>query len=306
MQESGVDKLQALRHFIAATEMGSLAAAARAAGVSLAAVSRSLARLETDLGARLLARTTRSLSLTPGGREYYERAKRVLEELAQADAAIASESTAPTGRLSVSAPALFGRRFVAPAVSDFLLRHPGLEVNLLLSDRYQDLVEEGIDVSVRTGRLDSSTLVALPVGAYRRALVAAPAYLRRAGTPRRPSDLKRHNCLVLTSQRAPRDWTFLTARGVTSVEVSGSWTTNDNDALMTAVLAGNGIARVPCWQARADAAAGRLVPLLRDHAMPEIPVQVVYPSSRLLTAKVRAFVGYLRTRWRQIDFSALR
>ncbi len=300
-----MNRLQALRHFVAATELGSLAAAARAAGISLAAVSRSVARLEAELGARLLARTTRSLSLTPGGREYYERAKRVLEELAQADAAIASESTEPTGRLSVSAPVLFGRRFVASAVSEFLLRHRSLEVTLLLSDRYQDLVEEGIDVSVRTGRLDDSSLVALPVAAYRRSIVAAPAYLRRAGTPRRPSDLRRHNCLILTSQRAPRDWTFLTARGVTSVEVSGSWTTNDNEALLTAALAGHGIARIPCWQARPHARSGRLVPLLPEHALPEIPVQVVYPSARLLTAKVRVFADHLRARWRQIDFAAL-
>lgn len=300
-----MDRLQALRHFVAATEMGSLAAAARAAGISLAAVSRSLARLEAELGARLLARTTRSLSLTAGGREYYERAKRVLEELAQADAAIASESTEPTGRLSVSAPALFGRRFVAPAVSDFLRRHRGLEVNLLLSDRYQDLVEEGIDVSVRTGRLDDSSLVALAVGAYRRSIVAAPDYMKRAGMLRRPSDLKRHNCLILASQRAPRDWTFLTARGVTSIEVSGNWSTNDNEALLTAALAGHGIARVPCWQVRMHVKAGRLVALLPENALPEIPVQVVYPSARLLTAKVRAFAGFLRNRWRQTDFAAM-
>lgn len=300
-----MDRLQALRHFVAATEMGSLAAAARAAGVSLSAVSRSLGRLERDLGARLLARTTRSLSLTPGGREYYERAKRILEELAEADSALAQESSEPSGRLSISAPALFGREFVAPAVTDFLGRHPKLVVNLVLSDRYLDLVEEGVDVSVRTGRLDDSSLVALRVGAYRRAVVASPAYLERTGTLRRPSDLMRHNCLILATQRAPADWQFLTARGVTSVEVAGNWTTNDNDALLAAVNAGHGLARMPCWQARPHVRAGRLTAVLRDYAMPEIPVQVVYPSARLLTAKVRAFADFLHKRWERVDFSDL-
>jgi len=297
-----MDRLQALRLFTATVEHGSLASAARASGVSLATVSRSLARLERELGARLLARTTRSLSLTPGGRDYYQRAKRIVEELAEADAVLARESSEPAGRLTVSAPTLFGRQFVAPAVSDFLARHPRLEVHLMLTDRYLDLVDEGIDVSVRTGRLEDSSLVARRVGVYRRRVVAALAYLARAGTPRRPSDLARHNCLVLSTQRSPHDWQFHTARGVTSVEVSGNWETNDNDALLAAALAGHGLARMPSWQAEPHVAAGRLRAVLADHALPDIPIQVVFASARLLTARVRAFSEFLAARWDKEPF----
>lgn len=297
-----MDRLQALRLFTAAVEHGSLAAAARAARVSLATVSRSLAHLERELGARLLARTTRSLSLTPGGREYYERAKRIVEELAEADALLARESTEPAGRLTVSAPTLFGRQFVAPAASEFLAQHPKLELRLVLTDRYLDLVEEGVDLAVRTGRLEDSSMVARRVGVYRRAVVAAPAYLERAGTPRRPSELERHNCLVLSTQRAPHDWKFLTARGVTSVEVSGNWETNDNDALLAASLAGHGLARMPSWQAERHVAAGRLRTVLADYALPDIPIQVVFPSARLLPARVRAFSEFLAARWEKEDF----
>jgi DNA-binding transcriptional LysR family regulator len=297
-----MDRLQALRLFAATVEHGSLAAAARAAGVSLATVSRSLARLERELGARLLARTTRSLSLTPGGRAYYQRAKRIVEELAEADALLARESTEPAGRLTVSAPTLFGRQFVAPAVADFLLRHPKLDVRLMLTDRYLDLVEEGIDVAVRTGRLEDSSLVARRVGVYRRMVVAAPAYLQRAGTPRRPSDLERHNCLVLSTQRAPHDWNFYTARGITSVAVSGNWETNDNDALLAAALAGHGLARMPSWQAEPHLAAGRLLAVLANYTLPEIPIQVVFASARLLPARVRAFSEFLAARWEKEKF----
>jgi|SRR5579871_2841473 len=300
-----MDRLQGLRHFVAATEMGSLAAAARAAGISLAAVSRSLSRLERELGARLLARTTRKLSLTAGGRDYYARAKRILEELAAADASLLRETSEPMGRLSVSAPTLFGRQFVVPAVSEFLACHSKVEVSLILTDRYLDLVEDGIDVAVRTGRLDDSSLVAVKVGAYRRAVVGTPEYLRQAGVPRRPSDLSRFNCLVLTTQRAPEDWQFLAARGASSIEISGNWSTNDSDALLAAALASHGLARMPCWQARPHIRAGRLARVLREYQMPEIPVQVVYPSARLLTAKVRAFTDFLRKRWERVDFSAL-
>ncbi len=291
-----------MRLFVASAERGSLAAAARASGLSLATVSRSIAGLERALGARLLARTTRSLSLTPGGREYYARARRILDELAEADATLARESAELAGRLTVSGPTLFGRHYLAPAVSVFLRRHPKLEIHLVLTDRYLDLVEEGIDLAVRTGRLADSSLIARRVGAYRRIVAAAPAYLRRAGTPKRLSDLQSHACLVLTTQRAPRDWQFVSPRGTTSIEVSGNWQTNDSDALLAAALAGHGLARLPSWQAGPHLAAGRLVRVLADHPMPEIPVQIVFPSARLLAARVRAFAEFLREEWKSEDF----
>ncbi len=190
-----MDKLRAMETFVRIVDRGSLTAAAETLSTSLPSVVRTLAALEAELGVRLLNRTTRRLSPTDEGREYFERSKRVLAEVDEAEAALSARRVAPKGRLRITAPVMFGRLRVAPLVTEFVLRHPALQIELTLLDRIVDLVEEGIDAGVRIARLPDSTLVAVPVGQTRRVVCASPAYLKRAGTPKTPQDLMHHRCI---------------------------------------------------------------------------------------------------------------
>src|SRR5512145_3275688 len=184
-----MDRLRAMAVFVRIVDEGSLSAAAEALAMSAPSVVRTLAALERTLGVRLMNRTTRRSSLTDEGREYYERCKRVLAEVEAADASLSARRTEPKGRLRITAPITYGRLRIAPLVADFMARHPGMEIELLLLDRIVDLVEEGIDVALRIAHLPDSTLVAVPVGETRRVVCAAPGYLKRAGTPKAPADL---------------------------------------------------------------------------------------------------------------------
>ena len=203
-----MDRLRAMEVFVRIVDSGSLTAAASALGVSAPSVVRSLAALERALGVRLLNRTTRRSSLTDEGREYYERCRRVLSEIEAADAALSARRVEPRGRLRLTAPVMYGRMRVAPIVTAFAARYPDVEVELLLLDRVVDLVEEGIDAAVRISRLPESSLVAIGVGETRRVLCAAPAYLRRAGTPKSPADLADHRCIVFTGLTRNNEWSF--------------------------------------------------------------------------------------------------
>jgi DNA-binding transcriptional LysR family regulator len=292
-----MDKLRAMETFVRIVDGGSLTAAADVLSTSLPSVVRTLAALEADLGVRLLNRTTRRLSLTDEGREYVERCKRVLAEVDDAEAALSARRVAPKGRLRITAPVMFGRLRVAPLVTEFVLKHPALQVELTLLDRIVDLVEEGIDVGVRIARLPDSTLVAVPVGETRRVVCASPAYLKRAGTPKTPQDLVDHRCISFSGLAAGNTWNF-GGNARVQIEVPSALVTNQVDAAIDACLRGVGPGQFLCYQVQALLDVRKLKRVLLSFEPEPVPIQLVYPQARPLSANVRAFVDWAVPRLR--------
>jgi DNA-binding transcriptional LysR family regulator len=281
-----MDKLRAMETFVRIVERGSLTAAADALDTSLPSVVRALAALEAELDVRLLNRTTRRIALTDEGREYYERCRRVLAEVDESEAALSARRAAPKGRLRVTAPVMLGRLHVAPVANEFLARHAALQLELVLLDRVVDLLEEGVDVAVRIGRLPDSSLVAVPVGHTRRVLCASPAYLKRAGTPKSPADLARHRFVSFTGLAPAQEGKPVLA-------------SNQIDVALDACLAGVGIGEFLCYQVQALLAAGRLKRVPADPQPAPLPIQVVYPHARLLSTNLRTFVDWTVPRLRR-------
>lgn len=279
---------------------GGFSAAARRLSLSKSAISRRVGELEERLGVRLLNRTTRRISLTEVGRAYHERCLRILSDIEETERAVTNLQLLPRGILKITAPVTFGIRHLAPAVAAFLDRHPDIEIDLDLNDRYVDLVEEGYDLAVRIGRLRDSALVARRLCASRRAVVASPAYLARHGTPRVPDDLASHACLHYTLAPAADQWLFRTEPGsseLKSIRTKARLRTNNGDLLREAAIAGNGIAVLPTFIIGDAIRAGRLEVLLADHEGPPDAVQAVYAANRHLSAKVRTFVEFLASRF---------
>lgn len=289
-----MDRLDELAVLAAVLDAGTLAAAARRLRRSPPMVSRMLAALEARVGARLIERTTRRLSPTSAGRALAEQARRVLAEYEAAIGQARARETALGGTLRLTAPLLFGRRHVTPLVSAFLAAHPGLRVELMLNDRNVDLLEDGIDVALRIGRLDDSTLVRRQVGVVRRLSVASPAYLARRGRPLRPRDLAQHDIVLVPGRDGLMEWRFHAggARRAVTVRLAPRLVVNENDAMLGAVRAGHGIGRALSYQVADDVAGGRLVRILQDHEPPPLPVQLVIPSAQHVPPSVRAFLDH--------------
>lgn len=293
-----MDRFETLQTFVAVVEAGSFSAAAARLGRAKSAVSRQVAALEAHLGAQLLNRTTRRLSLTEAGREFYERAQRILADLAEAEQSVAAEQTALRGRLRLAAPLSFGLLHLAPALEAFLQQHPELVLDLDLDDRRINLVEEGFDLALRIGELADSTLVARPLAPIRMVLCASPDYLRRHGTPRTPADLGFHAGLVYGNIPEAQQWRFLDAAGKThSVKVPARLRANNGDVLVQAALAGLGVVVSPSFIAHRALAAGQLVPLLPEYQAPGTTAYAVYPSRRHLPQRVRALIEFLAQRF---------
>lgn len=293
-----MDKLTGLAVFARVVENGSFAAAARHFGLSPAMVSKHVQALEDGLGVRLLNRTTRQVNPTEAGRGFYERCRHILAELEEAERAAAAAQTAPRGLLRISAPVSFGAIHIAPAIADYLARYPEVMADVQLNDRYVDLIEEGIDVALRVGRLADSSLVARRLVPIRTAVCAAPAYLLRHGAPREPRDLTAHNCLLYSYSTTGEEWHFTSPDGEPIVvRVRGRLHANNGEVLRAAALAGEGIMKAPSFAIGAEIAAGRLVPLLPDYAPREIALHALYPHSRHLSVKVRSFVDFLAARF---------
>jgi DNA-binding transcriptional LysR family regulator len=292
-----VDRLESMSVLVKAVEAGSLSAAARALGLTLPAASRKLAALEEHLGARLLTRTSRRLSPTEEGLIFYEKARQILGEVEEAEAALSTRRTEVSGRLSISAPTLIGRLRLAPLLPGFLAAHSGVSVDLTLVDRYVNLSEEGIDLAIRVGLLPDSDLIARRLGEVRRVVCATPAYLARRGTPQTPDDLAGHDCLVFADARDDAEWRFEQSGGTHRIPIPGRLRTNSLDAVVSAALGGAGLARVPDWQVRGHIADGRLVRVLEAYERPAVPIHVIFGHRRLLAPRVRAFVDYLVERW---------
>jgi DNA-binding transcriptional LysR family regulator len=296
-----MDRLAAMQMFVKAVESGSLSGAARSLDQSLPAVSRGISALEKQLGARLLVRTTRRISLTESGRTYYERAKRVLGDLREAEAEVAREHSVPSGRLVISASVTFGRIFMGALIAGYLRRYPEVEVRVLLTDRYVDLVGEGVDVALRIGKLGDSALVARKLGEIRRMTVVAPTYLKNRDKPRHPEDLAGHDCLLFTYLAEPEMWRFRESGRTLAIPVQGKLRADNQDVILEAAVRGAGIAQLPSWLVRPYLQSGRLVPLLQKHESPPFDVNVVFPHARLLSAKTRAFVDHLSAEWRSLQ-----
>ena len=288
------DRLKEMRAFVAVCDANGFAPAARRTGVAASVVTRLIARLELDLGVMLLQRTTRSIKLTDAGARFLERSRRILADVEEAELAAQAERGSPRGRLTVSAPLLFGRIHIAPVVSHLLEENPDLQVELSLSDRYVNLVEEGIDVAVRIGRLADSALIARRVGATRRILVAGRQYLAARGSPTEPEHLAVHSLIAFHATGPDREWRFEhPVRGTIAVPVNPRFSTNSGEAAIEHAMLGGGIVDVFKYQVSSALADGRLVEVLDQFAPREVPIHAVFPTTRLLSRKVRAFLTAL-------------
>jgi DNA-binding transcriptional LysR family regulator len=289
-----MDRIDAMRAFVASVDRGSLASAARGLGHSPATTSRAIAMLESRLGMRLLHRSTRALHLTEFGESYLSTCRDVLAVLDAAERGAEAEQEKLSGMLTITAPLMFGQLHLRPVVDAFLDANPEVRARLLLLDRVVNVVEEGIDLAVRIAHLADSTLTATPIGEVRRVLCAAPGYIARRGEPRIPSDLRDHDCIMERDGAETELWRFAPVRGRSplSISIRPRLVVNSAGAAVDSAIAGHGITRVMSYHAAAAAAVGKLIVLLRRHEPPPIPVHLVLPSTRMSTQKQRAFVGF--------------
>jgi DNA-binding transcriptional LysR family regulator len=293
-----MDRFAAIGAFVKVVEAGSFAGAAARLGVSVSAVSRYVALLERHLDARLLNRTTRRLSLTEAGRAFQERCVQLLSDLEEAEESAGAGTAAPRGTLRVTCGVSFGIAYVAPAVVAFTARYPQTRCDVDLSDRIVDIVDEGFDAAVRIGAVGGQNLVARRVGATEGVCCASPSYIARFGEPRTPEELVRHACLTYAYAPQAGLWPFRDREGRDrSVRVGGPVHANNGSFLTVFAVSGVAIVYEPDFIVGADVRAGRLVPLLRSFAPPPTPINVVYPSRRHLSAKVRAFTDFLVERF---------
>jgi DNA-binding transcriptional LysR family regulator len=285
-----MDRLDAMQAFVAVADLQGFAPAARKLGLSPSAVTRLIAALEERLGARLLQRTTRKVALTDVGTRYLERVRRILADVEEAESSAEGERTRPSGRLVVSAPIGFGRLHVSPVMSLYLARYPEVTAELRLTDRVVNLVEDGVDLAIRIGHLSDSTLVARHVGEMRRIVVASDGYLTRRGEPDAPEAIATHDTIQFGAATAAPEWRFVEDRREVRVVCTPRFTTNSADAAIQYAAQGGGLTRVLAYQAAEAIKAGRLRIVLEKFEPPALPIHAVYPTSRLLSAKVRAFI----------------
>ncbi len=291
--------LRALAIFVKVGERRSFVGAARELGMSQSGVSNAISRLEDRLGVRLLARTTRRVNLTEDGAAYLERCRRILEDLDDAEQVLTKARTTPSGRLRIDMPVSYGRLRIVPQLGAFQARYPEVELALTFRDRYIDLVEEGIDVAVRFGPLSDSTLIARRLDQTRFQVVGSPAYLARAGRPRTLEDLRQHQCLVLAQREGrPRDWRFRRGGEDAAVAPPSRMSFSDGAAICTAACAGYGLAQMHDYYSADPIAAGELEPVLETFRSGADAIFLVYPQTRHLSPKVRAFVDFMTHRHR--------
>ncbi|MEO8118014.1 MAG: LysR family transcriptional regulator [Rhodoferax sp.] len=288
-----MDKLKAMQTFVHIADEGSLTAAARSRDSSLPAVVRTLAALEAHLGVRLFHRTTRRISLTEEGKHYLENCRQVLAAVDDAEAALSADAAEPAGQLTLTAPVLFGQMYVAPAVMRFVQRFERMRCSLVLLDRVVNLLEEGMDAGIRIGDLEDSSLVAQPLGSLRRVVVASPAYLSRHGVPRHPKDLLKANCVRFLGSSGPW-WTFHENGRAFTVPVTGNLDFNHNAPVLDACLAGLGFGMFISYQVAPYLTQQKLQLVLETFEPPPRPVSVVYPHARMLPARTRAFIDFIK------------
>jgi DNA-binding transcriptional LysR family regulator len=287
-----MDRLLSMQVFAKSVESGSFSAAAESLNMSSQLVGKHIQVLERHLGVRLLNRTTRRQHLTEAGEAFYERVKIVLAEVDAAEGVAAQSLGTPRGRLRINAPVSFGEGALAPRLPEYLARHTEVSVDLSLTNRAVDLIDEGYDVVFRVGQLSDSGLIARPLAPYRLRLCAAPSYLNAHGPITRPDDLARHECLGFSYTELSRRWHFRSREGPVDVKVTGRLMADNGKALLWAARAGMGILLQPTELVEDDLAAGRLVELLRDYPIPARPFHLLYAPDRRMTPKLRSFIDF--------------
>ena len=285
-----MNKLQAMLSFVRVAESGSFTSAAAQLGVSVSAVAKAVARLEDDLGAQLLARSTRRLALNDDGRNFYTRCQQILNDIEDAEASVKSAGEAPKGRLRMALPVLFGRLTFLPRIAEFHSRYPDIVLDLSFDDRPVDLIERGLDIAVQVGNLNDSRCITRVLNHGPRITAASPAYLKRHGEPKTPADLASHNCIVSTFGPI---WPFNDRGNRIEMMVRGNLVVTGGDALREAVLLGLGIGQSNWWTVRHDLAVGTLKPLLKGYAVEGRPISVVYPPTRHVPRKLRVMIDFL-------------
>ncbi len=287
-----MDRFEAMRTLLAAVDGGSLSAASRVMRTPLATVSRRVSDLETHLRTQLLVRSSRRLSLTEAGRAYVAAARRILDDLDDAERGAAGEYSAPRGHLSITAPVMFGRLHVEPVILDFLNAYPDITVRLTLADHVVNLIDDHVDVAIRVGRLPDSSMVATRVGAIRWVTCASPAYLQTRSAPAVPTDLECHECIAFEGLYSSVAWTFAEGGGIVTVPVRPRLAVNTADAAISAAIAGAGVTRVLSYQVARAVEAGDLELVLRGFEPEPLPVHLVYAVQPLLPLKLRAFLDF--------------
>lgn len=288
-----MDRLDAMRLFVRVAESGSFSAVAREQNVSQPTVSKQIAGLEAHLGAQLLRRTSRSLSLTDAGQDFYEAAVRLVDDLDAAESRVGRRQASPAGLVRATVAPVFGRLHIVSRLPEFFARYPDITVELIIADRVLNLIEDGIDVAIHNGPLDDSTLIVRKIAQTPIVTVATPAYLAAQGTPASPSDLERHALVVYAPGGAPRAWRFQGKFGSITIQPKGPFRTNDADQIHAAVLADLGLAHTPGWLFSRELAAGTVVRVLGEYEPEDLPISAVHAGGRRVPGKVRAFIEFV-------------
>jgi DNA-binding transcriptional LysR family regulator len=291
------DTLALFHAFVRVVEAGSFTRVAREQNASQPTVSRQVAALEEHLGTRLFTRTTRKLTLTDDGRSFYERAKLAIEAVGEAEETVGRRRARPSGALRLACPVTFGRLRIIPHLKEFLSRYPDVTIDLVMNDAKADLVEEGIDLAIRSGEVQDASLIARRIGTTHRVVVAAPSYLRGRTLPSQPGDLAAHDCITYSQGSAGAVWHFSGPDGPVSVEVNGSVRTRNSEGIREAVLSGLGIGFAPIWHFTNEIETGRLKVLLDGYEPRPEPIHAIYPSKRFVPQKTRVMIDFLEQRF---------
>ncbi|NQZ90828.1 MAG: LysR family transcriptional regulator [Moritella sp.] len=289
-----MDQLIAMRTFVRVVQTGNFSAAAREQNSSQANVSKRVSGLESLLGVKLLTRSSRELSLTEMGSEYYEKCLAILAELDEADAAVRSETASPKGTLKIAAPIALARLVLAPLIKSFIEQYPEINIDMAASDTQVDLIAQGIDIAIRAKNLEDSSLVARHLFDNPMLLVASPDYLEQRGMPAVPEDLKHHNCIVYSLLSSMNIWRFFKEDKEFSVPVKGNFQSSNGDTNLEVALTGLGIVQLPIWMVDEHLTSGRLTQILTDYKAVSIPLNAIYPQNRYVPLKVRCFVDFIK------------
>ncbi len=291
-----MDRLEAMSIFVSVVELGSFSGASKKLGMPLPTVSRKVSELEAHLKVRLLNRSTRSLELTDVGKPYFAFCEKILEEVFEGEKTVSGEYSAPKGKLIITAPSVFGRLHALPKISEFLKAYPEIDVQLILSDRNLDLLEEHVDIAIRIGKLPDSTMIAKKIGEIHKVVCASPEYFKKFGTPKTPKELMNHNCISIESLNSLATWSFKLKKSSISVPIRSRLTVTSVEAGLDAAVAGVGIACTLSYQVESLIREGKLKVILKEYKSDVWPVHLVYVSNKNLPRKIKAFLEFVTPR----------
>ncbi|MET4802316.1 LysR family transcriptional regulator [Bradyrhizobium sp. LB11.1] len=288
-----MDRIDCLRAFVRALEGGSFSAAAKELGIGQPAISKRIAMLEREFGTQLFSRTTRTLKPTAEAHRIYDLARQILDSFDMARSSVEETAPRPTGTLRIGLPSSFGRRYMMPVIAEYVRHYPDVRVDLRFSERFVNLVEEGIEIALRIGNLEASTLVARRLGTVQRYLVATPTYLHGRAMPRTPDDLESHQCIVYSRISPAHQWAFESEHGRHVASINGPIHVDDADAMQEATMQHLGIAILPDWKAAEGLRSGELEHVLPDYTIAALPLHAVYPETDWMSLRARSFLDLL-------------